>query len=273
MEQKRLVILGGGESGVGAAILGKQKNYDVFLSEYGSLKPIYRKELEDHGIEFEEGGHTMSKILSGNLIIKSPGIPEKAPAIEEIRKERLPVISEIEFAARHTDATIVGITGSNGKTTTTSLLYHILKNAKADVGLGGNIGTSLARQVAIDPKSIYVVELSSFQLDDIDTFKPHISILTNITEDHLDRYEYKFENYIRSKFQVAKNQNASDYFIYCQDDPVSMQYMHLLPVGVQQIGFTLNQNSVDDTGAYINQDQVVFHLKKKNLTCQSKSLH
>ena len=197
----RLVILGGGESGIGSAILGKKQGYQVFLSDAGSLKENYKKELNDHAIEFEEGGHTESKILNADEIMKSPGIPEKNDMVKQVREKGIAVISEIEMGYRFKgEAKIIGITGSNGKTTTTALTHHICKTAGLDVALVGNIGYSFAKQVAEDPKPWYVAEISSFQLDDIRTFRPDVAILTNITEDHLDRYDYKFENYIDSKF-------------------------------------------------------------------------
>ncbi|MEP7373034.1 MAG: UDP-N-acetylmuramoyl-L-alanine--D-glutamate ligase [Chitinophagaceae bacterium] len=223
---KRFVILGGGESGVGAAILAKQKGYDVFVSDGSSLKENYRNDLQQAGIEFEEGQHDETRILSADEVMKSPGIPDKNELVKEIRYKGIDIISEIELAYRFKgDSRIIGITGSNGKTTTTALMYHICKKAELDCALVGNIGYSFARQVAEDPKPLYVAEISSFQLDDIRTFRPDIAILTNITEDHLDRYEYKFENYIRSKFRIVMNQQAEDHFIYCADDEVTMKYI------------------------------------------------
>src|SRR5580692_3726268 len=219
--KKRMVILGGGESGVGAALLGKQQGYDVFVSDGGPLKDNYRKELQDNGIGFEEGGHTALKVLNADEVMKSPGIAEKNELVKQVRAKGIPVISEIELAYRYKgDSKIIGITGSNGKTTTTAMTYHICRHGGLDCALVGNIGYSFARQVAEDPRPWYVAEISSFQLDDIVSFRPDVAILTNITEDHLDRYEYKFENYIRSKFRISMNQTAADYFIYNQDDPV-----------------------------------------------------
>jgi UDP-N-acetylmuramoylalanine--D-glutamate ligase len=224
---KRIVILGGGESGVGAAILAKQKGYDVFVSDESSLKENYRIDLRNAGIAFEEGGHTEEKVLSADEIMKSPGIPEKNEMVKKVRQKGIPVISEIELAYRFKGSSqIIAITGSNGKTTTTALAHHICMEAGLDAGLVGNIGFSFARQVAEDPKALYVAEISSFQLDDIHEFRPDIAILTNITEDHLDRYDYKFENYIRSKFRIAKNQDAGDYFIYSADDEITMKYLN-----------------------------------------------
>jgi UDP-N-acetylmuramoylalanine--D-glutamate ligase len=238
---KRMVILGGGESGVGAALLAKQQGYDVFLSDGSSLKESYRNELHDAGIDFEEGGHTEAKVLAADEIVKSPGIPEKNDLVKKIRKKKIPIISEIELAYRYKgDSKIIAITGSNGKTTTTSLIYHICKTAGLDCALVGNIGYSFAKQVAEDPKPLYIAEISSFQLDDIIEFRPDVAILTNITEDHLDRYEYNFENYIRSKFRIAANQQANDDFIYCYDDEVTMKYIDR----PGKIGFTIQSNQL-----------------------------
>lgn len=238
---KRIVILGGGESGVGAALLAKQQGYDVFLSDASSLSNEYRNELQEAGIDFEEGKHTDSLVLSADEVMKSPGIPEKAVIVKKIREKGIPVISEIELAYRHKgNSKIVAITGSNGKTTTTALTYHICKEAGLDCALVGNIGDSFAKRVALDPSPLYVVEVSSFQLDDIKTFRPDIAILTNITEDHLDRYEYKFENYIRSKFRITMNQQKDDYFIYCADDEVTMKYLNH-PIA---IGFNIQSNQL-----------------------------
>jgi UDP-N-acetylmuramoylalanine--D-glutamate ligase len=234
--RKRIVILGGGESGLGAALLARKEGYDVFVSDESSLKENYRNDLQVAGIDFEEGGHTASKVLVADEIMKSPGIPEKNAMVKEIRKKGIPVISEIELAYRFKgDSTIIAITGSNGKTTTTALTHHICTKGGLDAALVGNIGYSFARQVAEDPKPLYVAEISSFQLDDIHTFRPDIAILTNITEDHLDRYEYKFENYIRSKFRIAMNQQPGDHFIYCLDDEITMKYINQ----PRNIGFTI----------------------------------
>jgi UDP-N-acetylmuramoylalanine--D-glutamate ligase len=222
---KRIVILGGGESGAGAALLAKKEGYDTFLSENSSLKDVYRNELNEAGISFEEGGHTETLILSADEIVKSPGIPEKTEIMKKIRAKGIAVISEIELAFRHrNDCRIVAITGSNGKTTTTALIHHICKKGGMDAALVGNIGYSFARQVVEDPKPVYVIEVSSFQLDDIKTFRPDVAVLTNITEDHLDRYDYNFELYIRSKFRIAMNQRPQDHFIYSADDEVTMKY-------------------------------------------------
>lgn len=239
--KKRIVILGGGESGVGAAILAKKNGYDVFVSDQGSLKENYRNDLKEAGIDFEEGAHTEDRVLHADLVMKSPGIPDKNEMVKKIRAKGIDVISEIEFAFRHKgDSKIIAITGSNGKTTTTALTHHIFKKAGIDCALVGNIGYSFARQVAEDPKPIYVAEVSSFQLDDIRDFRPDIAILTNITEDHLDRYEYNFENYIRSKFRIAMNQHSDDYFIYCADDEVTMKYLN----NTQVLGFDIKSKQL-----------------------------
>ena len=222
-----MVILGGGESGVGAALLAKQKGYEVFVSDKSSLKVDKRNELQNAGIDFEEDMHSEEKILNADEVVKSPGIPEKNEMVKKIRANGIQLISEVELAYRFKgNSKIIAITGSNGKTTTTALTYHIFKTAGVDCALAGNIGFSFARQVATDPKPLYVAEISSFQLDDIKTFRPDIAILTNITEDHLDRYDYKFENYIRSKFRITMNQQSNDYFIYCADDEVTMKYIN-----------------------------------------------
>jgi UDP-N-acetylmuramoylalanine--D-glutamate ligase len=224
---KRFVILGGGESGTGAALLAKQKGYDVFVSDESSLKDNYRIVLQNAGIDFEEGTPDEKKILSADEVMKSPGIPEKNEMVKKIRAKGIGIISEIELAYRFKgNSKIIAITGSNGKTTTTALIHHICKEAGLECALVGNIGYSFARQVAEDPKALYVAEISSFQLDDIKTFRPDIAVLTNITEDHLDRYDYKFENYIRSKFRIAENQQENDHFIYCADDEVTMKYLN-----------------------------------------------
>lgn len=245
-----MVILGGGESGVGAALLAKQKGYDVFLSDGSSLKKEYRNELTEAGIAFEEEQHTEDLILNADEVMKSPGIPEKAAIVKMIRAKGIPVISEVELAYRYKgNSKIIAITGSNGKTTTTALTYHICKEAGLDAALVGNIGDSFAKQVALDPRPLYVVEVSSFQLDDIDTFRPDIAILTNITEDHLDRYEYKFENYIRSKFRITMNQQANDTFIYCADDEVTLKYLTEYNIKSNQLPISMKRDLPN--GAFI----------------------
>lgn len=248
--KKRFVILGGGESGVGAALLAKQKGYEVFLSEGSSLKDGYRNELREAGVEYEEGGHTEEKILDADEVMKSPGIPEKAAIVKKLRGKGIDIISEIELACRYkADSKIIAITGSNGKTTTTALTYHICKTAGLDCALVGNIGDSFAKQVVIDPKPLYVVEVSSFQLDDIKTFRPEIAILTNITEDHLDRYDYQFEKYIKSKFRITMNQQQDDYFIYCGDDEVTMKYLDEFNIQSNQLPISMKRELPN--GAFI----------------------
>ena len=216
----RIVILGAGESGAGAAVLAKQKGFDVFVSDMSSIQDKYKNLLDKHGIEWEEGHHTADKILNADEIIKSPGIPKEAPMIQKLMAQGTHIISEIEFAGRYTQSKMVCITGSNGKTTTTSLIYHIFKTAGYDVGLAGNIGKSLALQVAEDPHEYYVIELSSFQLDNMYDFRANIAVLLNITPDHLDRYDFKFENYADAKMRILQNQTQEDSFIYWNDDPV-----------------------------------------------------
>ena len=213
-KRERLVVLGGGESGVGAAVLGKDKGLDVFLSDFGHLSPSYRNVLENEKIAFEEGRHSEEKILNADIVVKSPGIPPTAPIVEKLMAQGTPVVSEIEFAASYTKSKMVCITGSNGKTTTTLLTYHILKKAGIDVGLAGNVGKSLALQVSRDPHAVYVIELSSFQLENMYKFKANIAVILNITPDHLDRYEYKMENYAAAKFRILQNQTKEDFFIY-----------------------------------------------------------
>lgn len=245
-----MVILGGGESGVGAALLAKKKGYDVFLSDAGSLKDNFRNELLDAGIGFEEGHHDEARILSAEEVVKSPGIPEKNEMVRKIREKGIRIISEIELAYRFRgDSRIIAITGSNGKTTTTTLVFHICREAGLECAMVGNIGFSFARQVAIDPKPLYVVEVSSFQLDDIDSFRPDIGILTNITEDHLDRYDYKFENYIRSKFRITMNQQPNDDFIYCLDDEVTMKYINQFTIRANQLPISMKRELPN--GAFI----------------------
>jgi UDP-N-acetylmuramoylalanine--D-glutamate ligase len=256
--KKRLVILGAGESGVGTALLAKQRGYDVFVSDGGTISETYKAELQLHGIDFEEAQHSSGKILNADEVMKSPGIPEKNELVKKIRAAGIPVISEIEFAYRYKgNSRIIAITGSNGKTTTTSLTYHICKTGGVDCALVGNIGISFAKQVAEDPKPLYIAEISSFQLDDIKTFRPDVAVLTNITEDHLDRYDYKIENYISSKFRIALNQTAADVFIYCMDDEVTMQHISNYPIQSTLLPFTMSKQLPQ--GAYISNAQL--HIK------------
>lgn len=247
---KRLVILGGGESGVGAALLARRKRYEVFVSDGSSLKENYRNELLKEGIAFEEGMHTLERILQAHEVIKSPGIPESSTVMKAIRAKGIRVISEVELAYRYKgDSRIVAITGSNGKTTTTSLVYQLCRHAGLQVALVGNIGYSFARQVALDPHELYVVEISSFQLDDIDRFCPHVAILTNITEDHLDRYDYVFLKYINSKFRITKNQGPGDYFIYCADDEVTQAHLNDFRIQSNQLPISMKREV--SPGAFI----------------------
>lgn len=246
---KKLVILGGGESGAGAALLGKKQGYDVFVADQGSLKEQYLQLLLENGIDFQTGEAAFERVMQADEVMKSPGIPEKNEWVKAIRKKGIPVISEIELAYRHKgDSRIIAITGSNGKTTTTSLAWHICRKGGLDAALVGNIGFSFARQVAEDPKPVYVAEISSFQLDDIHEFRPDIAILTNITEDHLDRYEYNFENYIRSKFRIIMNQTRDDKFIYCADDPVTMEYLKKIEINAKQLPISMK---TETNGAFI----------------------
>jgi UDP-N-acetylmuramoylalanine--D-glutamate ligase len=262
--KERMVILGGGESGVGAALLATQRGYDVFVSDGGPLKDEYRQTLTANQISFEEGGHTDTRILDANEVMKSPGIPEKNELVKKIRTKGIPVISEIELAYRYRgNSRIIGVTGSNGKTTTTAMTYHICRHGGLDCALVGNIGYSFARQVAEDPRPWYVAEISSFQLDDIVSFRPDVAILTNITEDHLDRYEYKFENYIRSKFRITVNQTADDYFIYNQDDPVITTYISQSNIHSNPLPFTMQQET--NNGGFIRNGQMTVNTGSERL--------
>ena len=259
--KKRIVILGAGESGVGAALLAKQKDFDVFVSDGGIIKPSFKEELMLNEIPFEEGMNSKEKILNASLVIKSPGIPEKNELIKEIRKQGIEMISEIEFGYWYKgDSKIIGITGSNGKTTTTALAGHICKTADLGCAIVGNIGFSFARQVAIDPKKLYVIEISSFQLDDIKDFRPDVAVLTNITEDHLDRYEYKFENYIKSKFRIIENQTEEDVFIYNDDDEITKKYLNKFLKKSNPLPMSMNKELPE--GAYIVNAKM--HLKWQN---------
>ncbi len=259
----RLVVLGGGESGVGTAILGLKKGFEVFVSDKGEIKDKYKKVLENFGIEWESGQHTEAKILNADVVMKSPGIPDKVPLIKELVAKGIPVISEIEFASRYTDATIIGITGSNGKTTTTMMTYHLVKEGGLNAGMAGNIGDSYAKMVAEQDFDHYVLEISSFQLDGIVDFKPHVAVITNITPDHLDRYEYKFENYIASKFRIAMNQDEKDYLIYDADDEVLVDWLRRHPVRSKLIPFSLKEKV--EEGAWLENDTIKIKLEHKTL--------
>lgn len=262
---KRLVILGAGESGIGTALLAKQKGYEVFVSDGSVIKAEFQKELVENGIAFESGKHSVDQILNADEVMKSPGIPEKNEMVKAIRAKGIPVISEIEFGYRYKGASkIVAITGSNGKSTATSLLYHICQMVNDDVAMVGNIGFSFARQISVSPKSLYIIEVSSFQLDDIIHFKPDIAILLNITEDHLDRYDYKFENYIKSKFRIIENQTAQDYFIYCIDDEVIVKHLELLTTNTNPLPFSMKQEV--KKGGYIKNDQMMLKIQEERVS-------
>ena len=256
--KKRLVVLGAGESGTGAAVLAKDKGMDVFLSDFGKISPKYREILEKEQIPFEEGGHTLSRILSADEIVKSPGIPFEAPVIKEVMAKHIPIISEIEFAGRYTDSKMVCITGSNGKTTTTMLIHHILRHAGIDASLAGNIGNSLAGRVARDPHKVYVVELSSFQLDNMYDFKANVAVMLNITPDHLDRYDFKMQNYVNAKFRILQNMTPQDVFIFWQDDPVITEQLRHIATEARMLPFA--EHCEENSAAYIDaENELVFH--------------
>lgn len=270
MEMKKIVILGGGESGVGSAILAQAKGFDVFLSDNGALQDKYKAELTDRNILFEEKGHTKETILFADEIIKSPGIPDDVPLIQEAKAKGISIISEIEFAGRYTTAKKICITGSNGKTTTTSLLYHILKSAGLNVGLGGNIGKSFARQVAENSYDYYVLELSSFQLDNMYDFKADIAILLNITPDHLDRYDHDFQKYVDAKMRITQNQTAEDAFIYWAEDPVVTK--EVIKKQPKARLFTFSEHKADNVSAYADNDQIVINTSKSVFTMEQDLL-
>ena len=262
MKKQRLVILGGGESGVGTALLGKANGYDVFISDKGKIKEKYKQVLLHNEIEWEDETHTESKILNADIVMKSPGIPDKVALVKAIRDKGIQVVSEIEFASKFTNATVVGITGSNGKTTTATLTHHILKQ-ELNVGLAGNIGDSFAKQVLENDYENYVLEISSFQLDDIIDFKPKIAVLLNITPDHLDRYNYEFENYIRSKFRIAINQTKDDYLIYDADDEVITNHLKNNPVQSQLLPFSLTKTI--ENGAYLDKENIKLTINNNQI--------
>ncbi len=270
---KRAVILGAAESGVGAAILARKQGYDVFVSDLGMIREKYKTELIQREFDFEEGGHSKEKIMNADVVIKSPGIPDKAPIIVQLKGKGIPVISEIEFAGRYTSAKKVCITGSNGKTTTTLLIYHIFQKAGLNVGLAGNVGQSMAWQVAENDFDYYVIELSSFQLDGMIEFKANIAIMLNITPDHLDRYDYKMQNYVDSKFRIAQNQTADDVFIYCNDDPVVSEEMSKRKLAAKCIPFGLGEPPVEGAGItenkmIINWEQNIFTMSILDIALQ-----
>ena len=270
MGKKRIVILGGGESGVGSAVLAKVKGFDVFLSDAGTIKPQYKETLSKFQIEYEEGGHTEEKILCADEVIKSPGIPEENPMVQSIREYRIPVISEIEFAGRYDRAKKICITGSNGKTTTTSLIYYMLKNAGLNVGLAGNIGKSYAYQVATENFDYYVIELSSFQLDGMYAFKADIAILTNITPDHLDRYDYKLENYVKSKFRITQNLRPEDCFIFDSDDAITIAHLDKIVLKAKSLPFSQERELAQ--GAFLRNDEIVVRYGEDESSIYLKEL-
>ncbi|MBQ3961878.1 MAG: UDP-N-acetylmuramoyl-L-alanine--D-glutamate ligase [Muribaculaceae bacterium] len=255
---KNIVILGGAESGVGAAVLAKVKGFNVWLSDMGTIKPKFKEKLEEYHIDWEEGGHTEAKILAAHEIIKSPGIPETAPIVKKAIAKNIPIISEIEFAGRYTDAKMVCITGSNGKTTTTLLTYHILQKAGLNVGLAGNVGNSLAYQVATTHHDVYVIELSSFQLDNMYEFKANVAVLLNITPDHLDRYDFKMENYAAAKFRIMQNQTSDDTFIFWYDDPIIAAQLKQVSTEARLLPFTARND--ENCAAYMADDVLHFNL-------------
>ena len=269
-KSKFLVVLGAGESGVGTALLGKQKGYDVFVSDKGAIAKHYKEVLINNNIEFEEGTHTTSKILDADVVMKSPGIPDNVPLVKQLKEKGIKVVSEIEFASKYSKSVIVGITGSNGKTTTTMLVNHILKKANLNVGMGGNIGKSFAQQVAEDNFDIQVLELSSFQLDGIENFAPHIAIITNITPDHLDRYNYEFENYINSKFRVTENQTENDFLIYDADDEVITNWLRNNKVRATLLPFSLEKEL--EQGVFIKDNKILLIYNTEEIIMKTKTL-
>ena len=268
--KKRLVILGAGESGVGAAVLGLKQGYEVFVSDKSKIAPKYLTMLDEYEVVYEFGRHTEEKILNADVVMKSPGIPDKAEIVKKIRAKGIKVVSEIEFGAWYTNAQIVGITGANGKTTVTSLVYDLLKKGGLNVGLGGNIGKSFALQVATENFDHYVLEISSFQLDDIESFKPHVAVLTNITPDHLDRYNYELQNYVTSKFNIGKYQTEEDFFIYCSDDEITMQNMNKYPLKAQKIPFSYETEYAE--GGYTKDGNIIINYKQNQFTMSIQEL-
>jgi UDP-N-acetylmuramoylalanine--D-glutamate ligase len=264
----RLVVLGGGESGVGTAILGKKKGYDVFVSDFGKIKESYKEVLIINAIEWEEEKHTEELILNADVVMKSPGIPEKSPIVKKLKEAEIKVMSEIEFAKPYTEALTIGITGSNGKTTTTMLTHHLLKSAGLNVGLGGNIGKSFAWQVAENKYDAYVLELSSFQLDGIIDYRPDIAVITNISPDHLDRYEYNYQNYINSKFRITMNQTPEDYLIYDADDEAISEWLQKNTTKAKLIPFSLTKNL--EEGASIKDNKMEIKINQEEFTMETE---
>jgi UDP-N-acetylmuramoylalanine--D-glutamate ligase len=267
---KRLVILGGGESGAGTAILGVKEGFEVFVSDKGKIKEKYKSVFEELKIDWEEEQHTEAKILNAEVVMKSPGIPETVSIVKQLVEKGIPVISEIEFAAAFTSAKIIGITGSNGKTTTTKFVHHILKSAGIKAGMAGNVGDSFAKQVAETTPDWFVLELSSFQLDGIKDFRPDISVLTNITPDHLDRYEHKLENYVFSKFRIAENQTEKDFFIYDLDNEIITSWLEKNPVKAQKLPFSLQQKV--ENGSYIENQNIIVNIKNNQFNMPTTKL-
>jgi UDP-N-acetylmuramoylalanine--D-glutamate ligase len=257
---KKIVILGAGESGVGTAVLALQKGYEVFVSDFGEIAEKYEAMLLEHKIPYEQKQHSEDKILEADIIMKSPGIPEKAEIVKKIRAKGIKIVSEIEFAYPYSQGKIVGITGSNGKTTTTNLVYHIFKSAGFNVGMAGNVGISFAYMVATEPKDLYVIEISSFQLDDIYEFKCDIAILLNITPDHLDRYNYEMKNYVTSKFKIAKNQTSADAFIYCIDDEETINYLNEFPSTISSKRYPFSIQQELEEGAFIKENKLFINI-------------
>ncbi len=267
---KRLVILGGGESGVGTAVLGKKQGYEVFVSDKARIADSYKEVLLQHDIDFEEEQHTRSKILNADVVMKSPGIPEKVDLVKELFAKRVPVISEIEFATKYTNSRVIGITGSNGKTTTTMLTHHLLKEAELSVGMAGNIGDSFALQIVENAYENYVLELSSFQLDGIEHFRPNIAIITNITPDHLDRYDYDFTKYVNSKFRITKNQTKDDYLIYDADDTAIGQWLKGHKTNAHLVPFSIEKEL--SYGAFLKNDNIIIKLNTEEFTMSISKL-
>ena len=273
-ERRRIVVLGAAESGAGAAVLAKKEGFDVFVSDMGMIKDRYKKMLDDHDIEWEEGQHTEGKILSADEVIKSPGIPDEAPMVQKIIAKGIHIISEIEFAGRYTDSKMICITGSNGKTTTTSLIYHIFKAAGYDAGLAGNIGKSLALQVAEDPHEYYIIELSSFQLDNMYDFRANVAVLLNITPDHLDRYDNCMQNYVNSKMRIVQNQTADDAFIYWNDDPIIKKELDKYDIKAIKLPFSelKERGSIGyiEEGEYKLEEPTPFNMEQEALSLTGK---
>lgn len=268
--KNKIVILGAGESGVGTAILAQKKGYEVLVSDFNKIKETTKDVLIDFEIEWEEEGHSEHKMQDASLVMKSPGIPDKAPIVKTLSEKGIPIISEIEFASQYTTAKLIGITGSNGKTTTTMLAGSILKDAHLDVAIAGNIGESFAKTVALEPKENYVLEISSFQLDGIKEFAPHIAVITNITPDHLDRYDYDFEKYIASKFLIASNQKETDYLIYDADDHVIVSWLKKNPVRSILLPFSISKKV--QQGAYLDENQIIINIDNNQFTMTTQQL-